>query len=152
MMNDLRKLVVAFIVPMALASGCVKTEEIPTTLDRLAFQYIGGTLFTNPETMTLKEIHLDSGSLGGREIIIEGRVAEVSPHSTYVVLTDDTARMLVVLTDITTDAVGAHNGHPTALRVLGTIEAGKKGLPFVRAISVSAAKEGVATGPTAGKA
>lgn len=130
---------------LATLTGCWKLDEVPTFVDALAFEHLGGTLFANPDLLSLKEIHLDAGGLAGREIIIEGKVAEVSDHSTYLILTDDSARMLVVLTDLAS-AAPMLAAHPTTMRILGTVESGKKGLPFVKAKSVSLVKkEGEAT-------
>ena len=119
------------------ATGCVPPAEIPAWLDRVAFQRLGGTLFSAPDTLTMKEIHLDNGSLAGREIIVEGHVAEMSEYFTFMVLADDTARMLIVLTDMDQAASDLHAQAPSVVRVLGVVESGKKGLPLIRARSFS---------------
>jgi hypothetical protein len=125
---------------LALAvSGCWKKDELPRVVDQMAFQHAGGTLFTNPDTLTLKEIHLDNGKLTGREVIVEGRLAEVGNHRTYLVLTDDAARMLVVLTGLDADVEPLLKGKDDHWRVLGTVESGKKGLPYIMARAVSLA-------------
>jgi len=118
-------------------TGCVRPVDLPSWLDRLAFQRLGGTLFSSPDTLTMKEIHLDNGSLAGREIIVEGQVAEMSEYFTFIVLADDTARMLVVLTDLDQAANALHAEAPSVVRVLGVVESGKKGLPLIRARSFS---------------
>jgi hypothetical protein len=131
---------------LALATGCrVKTQEVPSALDHWTFQHVGGTLFGNPDLLTMKEIHLDNGLLTGREIIIEGDVADVSANGTYLVLKDETARMLVVLTDVEYMQQELKDDAPKSLRILGTVESGKKGLPYLRARAVNAgAKRGAA--------
>lgn len=126
---------------LLLATGCWRQESVPHLVDHLSFHFIGGTLFTNPDLLTMKEIHLDNGTLTGREIIVEGRVAEVSPHGTYLVLVDDTARMMVVLTDMESGAPFLKEEKPKTLRVLGTVESGKKGLPQIRAHSLNLMKD-----------
>ena len=108
---------------LAFATGCWRKESAPHLVDHLSFHFIGGTLFTNPDLLTMKEIHLDNGTLTGREIIVEGKVAEVSPHGTYLVLVDDTARMMVVLTDMESGAPFLKAEKPKTLRVLGTVDA-----------------------------
>lgn len=125
---------------LVLLSGCFKTEEMPGRVDRWSFHRFGGTLFGNPDLLTLKEIHLDTGTLTGREVIVEGHVAEVSKHGTYLVLKDTTARLLVVLTDMEAASALLSDEKPKALRVLGTVESGKKGLPYLKARSVNFAQ------------
>jgi hypothetical protein len=138
--NAMRKLVSLAFLAVVL-TGCWQRESLPHLVDHISFRWIGGTLFTNPDLLTMKEIHLDNGTLSGREIIIEGKVAEVSPHGTYLVLIDDTARMLVVLTDMQGAQTYLNAEKPKALRVLGTVESGKKGLPQIRAHSLNATDE-----------
>ena len=126
---------------LATLTGCWKPAELPSIVDRLSFRYVGGTLFTNPDLLTMKEIHLDNGTLTGREIIVEGKVAVLGEHGTYLVLADDTARMLVLLTDLDSMGPLIQNEKPKILRVLGVVENGKKGLPQLRAHSVNLTKE-----------
>lgn len=135
------KLMVALLAVLLTAVGCWRRETVPHLVDHVSFHFIGGTLFTNPDLLTMKEIHLDNGTLTGREIIVEGRVAEVSPHGTYLVLVDDTARMMVVLTDMESGGPLLKSEKPKTLRVLGTVESGKKGLPQIRAHSLNLMKE-----------
>lgn len=120
-----------------LQTACVRFAEIPARFDRGAFARLGGTFFSKPDQLTMKEVHLDHGSMAGREIIVAGEVKEVSEHYTYVVLEDDSARMLVVLTGLASAAPWLKDEKPKQLRVLGTIESGKKGLPYIRATALN---------------
>jgi hypothetical protein len=135
------KLAMGLLAVLSITTGCWRQESVPHLIDHLSFHHIGGTLFTNPDLLTMKEIHLDNGTLTGREVIVEGKVAEVSPHGTYLVLVDDTARMMVVLTDMESGRPLLEAEKPKALRVLGTVESGKKGLPQIRAHSLNLLKE-----------
>jgi len=138
----MRNCVLALVATMLSLSGCSRFERAATWVDQLAFAHLGGTLFTDPSRLSLKEIHLGDGTFTGREVIIEGRVAEVSQHGTYFVLTDDSARMLVVLTDLAGAApVWATDTKPRAVRVLGTLESGQKGLPYVKAQAIDVVKD-----------
>ena len=130
----------AFAVVFALAfasTACNGTETITTLVDRLMFQHAGGTLFTNPGTITMKEIHLEGVALKGKEVVIEGKVVEVSSHYTYIVIADDQARMLVVLTGIESAGPLLKAAVPHNVKVLGVIESGQKGLPYVMARSLN---------------
>ena len=128
----------ACLVGCFLLVGCsMERDELFKVVDRTAFRYLGTTPFGAHETLTLKEIHLDNGLLAGREVVVEGTVAARSAHRTYVVLNDETARMLVVLTDLEYAGPALGSEGVTAVRVLGTIESGKKGMPIVRATALS---------------
>jgi hypothetical protein len=120
-----------------LLGGCVKQEVVVAAVDRLLFQKVGVTVFGNPGLLTMKEIHLDGVGLRGKEVVIEGKVVEVSEHFTYMVITDDQARMLVVLTGIASAGPTLRQSTPRSVRVLGVIESGQKGLPYVMARSLN---------------
>jgi hypothetical protein len=96
---------------------------------------MGSTIFSSPERLTLKEIHLDNGTLVGRQVIVEGVVEDVSPVGTFLVVSDHSARLLVVLTDVG-HILSVLPKKSESLQVLGSIESGKKGLPFVRALAL----------------
>lgn len=83
-------------------------------------------------------MHLDSGALLGQEVIVEGVVVNVGKYTTHLVLSDESARMLVVLTNVI-DAEGVVASERKNLRILGTVERGKMGLPFIMAEAVVAA-------------
>jgi hypothetical protein len=123
-----------------LLAGCMKTDEMATALDRWAFEIMGGTFFGSPDTLSMKEIHLGGSNVVGREIIVEGKVADVSPNGTFVVLADESARLLVVLTDLAYAGPVLKREAPKTLRILGVVESGKKGLPLLRARSLNAVK------------
>lgn len=115
-----------------LAVGCDTRLDIATQIDRKIFEYGGFTVLSQPASISLKEIHLDTGILQGTKVIVGGTVVERGPHETYIVVNDSTARMLVATADIPLTVTrsispGQH------LTVYGTIENGQKGLPFLRA-------------------
>lgn len=125
-------------IMIALLGGCARPAELPSVVDRLMFHKAGGTVFSTPDPLTMKEIHLDNGTLTGRQVIIEGRVMEISENFTYLVLSDETARMLVVLTDIEDARPWLKDQKPTTVKILGTVENGKKGLPYIMARALNA--------------
>lgn len=97
------------------------------------FRGFGGTLFSTPSKVSMKEVHLDNGTLLGAEIIVEGEVVNTGKYTTHLVLNDETARMLVVLTGIADADLTLKDKKPKMLRILGTVERGKKGFPFIQA-------------------
>jgi len=116
--------------------GCFDSESSISAIDRKLFAKIGGTLFGSPSQVTLKEVHLDSGRLAGRDVIVEGAILEFGKHETFLVLGDDSARLLVVLTDVPKRAKELVQLKSERIRILGVVEHGKKGLPLVTARSV----------------
>lgn len=116
-------------------SGCWSGLTLPVMVDAWLFRQTGATLFSNPEALSLKEIHLDNGTLSGREVVVAGVIEDVSGFGTYLVMSDQSARLLVVLTEVEhvpTFEASQHQG----VQVLGTIESGKKGLPVVKAVAI----------------
>lgn len=117
-------------------TGCSSHESMAEMIDRLSFSWWGTTLISSPNEVTLKEIHLDNGKLLGRTIVIQGTIVSTGKHYSHIVLTDDTARILTVLTSLTNaEEIMTSNSHEH-MRVLGTVERGKKGLPFLLAKSL----------------
>jgi len=109
----------------------------PSNLDKLAFRHIGGTLFSTPTETSLKAIHLDNGSLLGQEVITKGSIAKIGAHTTHLIISDHNARMLILLTDLTNAHLLLKEKKPKVLKVLGTVERGKRGLPFIQASALN---------------
>lgn len=133
--------VISLLIVTTLAQGCYRDATAKEHVDQATFQYLGGTIFSEPDQLTMKEIHLDNGVLVGREIIIEGAVAEVSKHFTYMVLTDSTARMMVILTGVVQARPIIEKEKPKIVRILGVVESGRMGHPIVRARSINVVKD-----------
>ena len=68
-------------------------------LDRIMFAKIGKT-FSTAEEVSIKEVHLDHSVLDETNVIITGSVTTVGEYNTYVVVSDQTARVLVIQTTI----------------------------------------------------
>lgn len=138
-------------VAAASLTACVKLEDAQGFVDRAMFRQIGGTMFSTPDLISMKEIHLETVATKGKELILEGQVADVGQHGTYMVLRDENARMLVVLTDIVDAAdIVKRDAHQT-MKVWGTLETGKKGLPYLMAKSLTVVPvSGGETGAAAG--
>lgn len=110
--------------------GCRPISEF---VDYRTFVSFGGTLFSSPQTVSMKELHLDSGTLLGKDVVIEGEIVSRAAEDTHVVMADESARMMVVLAKIPQADKMLKDDKIQYLRVLGTVERGKKGLPFVMA-------------------
>lgn len=133
----MRTLLLCFL--LFFSGGCEKSGKISSWIDSLVFSAMGGTVFTRLNLVTMKEIHLDKGALVGQDVMIEGQVIDTGRYDTYMVMSDATARMLVVLTDVDDAArvrMKAVGAGKRPVRVIGTVEYGKKGLPFIQAINL----------------
>lgn len=117
-------------------SGC-EPAKIKERIDRQWFSYLGETLFEDTHHITTKELHLDSGAMLGRQIIFEGEVVSKGQYDTYVLMRDTSGRMLVVLTQVIGAEKTLAEPVPKRLKVLGTVERGKKGLPYILAQAMS---------------
>ena len=123
-----------------LMLGCHVREihVIGERLDHILYHLVGKTFISQPTLVTVKEIHLDKGLLLGQIVEISGQVVEVGEFGTYAILADDTARMLVVLTDIdsepeTSELVSNSAQSSSHYKILGSIDYGKRGLPYLLA-------------------
>src|SRR5690606_8039529 len=108
---------VLILLPL-LCSGCVRSIDLTRLADQQLFRFTGSTPLTGIEPLTMKEIHLDNGNLLGREVIVRGAVVGSSRHGTYLVLSDETARLLVVLTDLDPMMPQLGNSKPEVISIL----------------------------------
>ena len=130
-----------FILLTSCKYSGVAPEASLNILDRVGFEVFGGTFFIEPTRVTMKEIHLDNGSLKGRPVIIEGEVVQTSRYSTFMVLEDATGKILVVITELNSGDIVKYlpkdKNSKMNVRVLGTLETGKKGVPYLMAKALS---------------
>jgi len=131
-----------FLVCLSLILGsCEKTRELKQDFDYLSFRMVGATVFNKPNTVTTKELHFDTGRMIGRDVILEGKIVDLGKYDTYLVLSDGVGRMLVVLTHIEEAGDILNRSKNRQLKVLGSVERGKKGLPYVLARSIKLVKK-----------
>ncbi len=126
------------LILVALVIGCTASQR--WSVDAGIFARIGGTFFANPQQVTAKELHLDSGALLGKSIVIEGQVHMIGKHATHMVVRDDTADILIVVTNLLANDESIDKDANKTVRILGTMERGKKGLPFVMANGINRSK------------
>ncbi|MDD9950904.1 MAG: hypothetical protein OXT67_04990 [Zetaproteobacteria bacterium] len=129
-----RFFIVACVAVCATGCGWQGSRVVSRRLDSFFFGLTGTTLFSTLPTVTVKEIHLDKGLLLGQNIQITGQVVDVGEFGTYAVLADDTARMLIVLTDMDASSLRApalQTDGKYHYWVMGSVDYGKRGLPFL---------------------
>lgn len=128
----------AFVVLFAALamSACQSAQNLSDGVDTWSFAKTGGTVFTSPFQVTTKQLHFDTGELLGKDIVLEGDVDYFGASFTHLVVGDKEGKMLVVTTDLTDtykDFSGVKAAH---VRILGRLERGKKGLPYLLARAV----------------
>lgn len=123
-------------------TACQGEKSVMQIMDDTAFSWTGGTVFSDPGQLTMKELHFDDGKMLGREVIVEGEIISTGKYYTYLVLNDDSGRMLVVLTHLEEAEEFLKTDNPKIIKVLGTVERGKKGLPYILARSINSVKAG----------
>jgi len=143
-------MVFKFVVLSLLATSCNISASLGNKLDGLSFEWVGGTLFSEPALVTSKEIHLDDGDLAGRDVIVEGEVQVTGKYSTHLVISDEFGRLLIVMTKVEGAEGFLERERPRSVKVWGTVERGKKGLPYVLAKALTSSQFG-APGPTGPK-
>lgn len=120
-------------------SGCKEESNgIFHSLNSILFKNFGISISNNASNLSIKELRL-SGNIIESEVEIVGQVEEVSSNGTYFVISDQTARLLVVTTDLLPKVrdVVFQNSKGSFVRVIGKVEIGKKGLPFLKASAVT---------------
>jgi hypothetical protein len=139
---------VFFIAMLLVCTGCrSETQSLMRSLDSLIFKTSGVSLLSNPSSVSIKELRL-SGNKLETELVIEGQVEEMSKNGTFFVISDHSARLLVVTTDLSrriSDTV-FKGSQGAAVRVIGKVEIGKKGLPFLRATAITSSGVSIAGG------
>ena len=122
---------------ITVISGCDRlVGSFTRRVDILSFKNLGGTVFQEPEQISLKRIHLDQAQLMGQLVIAEAKVVDIGNHKTYLIVNDNTTRLLVTTTGMITNDADLDYANQDTIRILGTIERGKRGLPYLDAISI----------------
>lgn len=123
-------------------SGCKdESNSIFSSLNSLIFKSFGFSVGNNASSLSIKELRL-SGNIIESEVEIVGQVEEVSANNTYFVISDQTARLLVVTTELLPPVrdVVFQNGKGSNVKVIGKVEIGKKGLPFLKASAITSSE------------
>ena len=126
-----------YLLLSSMLTSCSGGLGFQESIDRKSFTLTGGTLFSQPTIVTTKEIHFDSGGVLGGDVILEGNIESVGRYSTHLVMSDTAGKMLVVLTHVENSGELLEGVQIERLRVLGTVERGKKGLPYIQAKSLN---------------
>ena len=131
-------------------SGCRRDgSSVAAGVSHLWFSSFGTSLSSDVHEIALKELHLSVDSLLGRTVIVRGPVVEFGEQGTYAVIGDDTSKLLISLAGAGSSGVliSEKVGHREfEFSFMGTLEVGKRGLPFLVASSVYSRKLALADG------
>jgi hypothetical protein len=133
------RIVLCLGLSLFLFSGCkAESNSVFSSLNSLIYKSFGISIGNDASSLSIKELRL-SGNIIESEVEIEGQVEEVSANNTYFVISDQTARLLVVTTEVlpTVRDVVFQNGKGSNVKVIGKVEIGKKGLPFLKASAIT---------------
>lgn len=116
--------------------SCRRSEKIGLKFDEVFFEFFGETLFIKPELVSFKEVHLGLEQVDKKFVKVTGQVIDLGNHETYIVIGNKEDRLIVATTASYRSSdqklnVGSNVG------VVGVIEAGKKGMPFLRAYAIN---------------
>ncbi|MBC7533622.1 MAG: hypothetical protein H7318_18805 [Oligoflexus sp.] len=124
------------IFSLFILSSCHSVQSLGTGLDTWSFAQTGGTIFGSPFQVTTKQLHFDTGELFGKDIVLEGNVEYFGVAFTHLLLADKEGKVLVVTTELPESYKEFGKDHNPRIRILGRLERGKKGLPYLLARAV----------------
>jgi hypothetical protein len=125
-----------FSIFLILSVSCQKIQDLKNDIDETSFAWTGGTVFGEPFQVTTKQLHFDTGDLFGKDVILEGDIMDRGESSTHLVMADQDGRILVVLTGVDDSYRILAEESVNHVKILGRLERGKKGLPYLLAKAV----------------
>jgi hypothetical protein len=129
------KTIIAIFSLLTLAS-CHSVQSLSNGLDTWSFAQTGGTIFGSPYQVTTKQLHFDTGELFGKDVVLEGQVEYFGASFTHLLLADKEGKVLVVTTELPESYKEFSQERTPRIRILGRLERGKKGLPYLLARAV----------------
>jgi hypothetical protein len=125
------KLVIIIITVSAFLFSCSDLKTYENRIDNYFFRNLGTLLFSNAKNVTAKEMHLDGGQLIGIKIIVKGKIVKIGAHNTYMLIDDQSTKVLAVLTELVPEDDEAWLKESTNVTLFGTMKRGYKGFPYV---------------------
>lgn len=121
---------------LVLIVSCNRDGHFKKEMDYTIFAAFGSSVFDNYPATTIKEIHLDEGKRLGKEVVVKGEIIKIGKFNTHLVIKDQVGKILVILTQMDNIDDFLKQKSIRNIEVLGSIERGKKGLPYVLARSI----------------
>lgn len=121
-------------VPLLLVWGCEFNSGI---IDSKIFRHFGRTLMSPVEAVSIKDIHLNPSQYEEKFVEVQAKVDTVGEYSTFVVVEQNSSRLLVVQTDIPSfsDKINESDLGKT-FKIMGKLVVRKRGLPALEAKAV----------------
>ena len=125
----------AFLILTVFFVSCKKfSENVTNSIDARGFRVFGGTFFSSVEEVSINQLLLDTANLANRTVIVEGDILSIGDYFTYLIVNDESAKLLVVLTGMEDYVLKIRQNQ--RVKILGQVESGKKGFPFIKAQSI----------------
>ena len=106
-------------------------------LDISLVRLTGSTFFDDARVTSLKEVHLGQNEPDGKRVVVKGSLYSMGRFFTHMVVKDSGSKVLVVLTDIADSEIFSNLESGQKVKILGSVENGKKGYPYILAKSVN---------------
>lgn len=128
---------VILVSALFLLIGCTAREpDFKTRVNLSLFEYFGSVFLLDVKEVTAKDIHLAAGTLDVGLLILRGEIVSVDKFYTSLVVSDKTGRILAILTDIDDIDEKLSKKATGPISLLGQLDQGKKGLPFLKVKSI----------------
>lgn len=110
-----------------------RTRTIRESLDLWTFSTFGTMLFDSVPLESLRGVHLAGAGLLNRDVLISGVVDTMGAEGTYLVVTDDSARMLIDTTRLSAAGFPSQGIRGRRLIIHGEVKSGEKGHIYLMA-------------------
>lgn len=126
---------------LVLQSSCSRSEggrtrTIRESLDLWTFSSLGTMFFDSVPLEQMRGVHLAGAGMINRDVLVKGRVEISGSAGTYVVVSDESARMLVDMTRISAENNRSTPKPGKAIYVHGEVKSSEKGHIYLVANAV----------------
>lgn len=104
-----------------------RVRTIRESIDLWTFNFMGMMIFDSVPLEDMRGVHLAGVGVINRDVLVKGRVEVSGPLSTYIVLSDQSARVLVDMTRISAESNAALPKVGRSVYVHGEVKTGEKG-------------------------
>jgi hypothetical protein len=106
-------------------------------IENLFFRNTGKTIFSSPEQINLKRLNLLASSYDGKQVVVQGRVDDVSDHATNFLLLTESSKILVFCEKIVVSLSEITSWKKRGeIKVLGVFKLTNQGYPYITLQSV----------------
>ena len=140
-MRSICRLPLTVIVIALLMVACSRYEggrvrTIRESIDLWTFDHIGMMIFDSVPLEDMRGVHLAGAGVINRDVLVKGRVEVSGSHATYIVLSDQSARVLVDMTKLSALSNGSFPRVGRSVYVHGEVKTGEKGHVYLIANAI----------------